>query len=130
MAANNDIKVAKTVKWPEVVARTSADSGIPKKQLEEDFGQVTETVSKLIEETRPQKVGTCTIIHTPLGAIRNTKIPSEIRTDISTGKKVEREECFSISIAAPKKFVDAANVGLVLDKADAGKDDKKSKKTA
>jgi hypothetical protein len=126
--ANNDIKIVKTIKWPEVVSRVSSEKGVPKKQIEETVGAVTEVLAKLISESKPQKIGTATMIQTPTGGIRITKIPSEVRTDVSTGKQVGRDESWAISIATPRDFIDAANVGVVLEKdTKSDKTEKKSK---
>jgi hypothetical protein len=116
MAGQNDIKVTKSMKWPEVAARVASDCSMPKKQIDETMGAVAETLSKIIEETRPQKIGTATLIHTPIGAIQVTKIPSEVRVDIASGKNVERDECFAVKMGTPREFINAANVGVVLEK--------------
>jgi len=116
MAKDKNIKVTKQVKWPEVVSKTASTFGVPKKQIEETINQVSDTLMKLFEETRPQKVGTATTIITPLVSYRTTRIPAETRRDVTTGKEIEREEVIAMSVVVPHKFIDAANIGLVLDK--------------
>lgn len=109
-------KITKSIGWRDVVAKAAEETGISKKQLEEDCAAVAKTIQGLMESDRPKKIGEQTLIKTPFAAYSVSYVPAEIGIDTKTGKKTERSACYGVALGAPKAFVDAANTGIVLEK--------------
>ncbi len=102
------------VPWKDVVSRVSADSGIPKKNIDEVSDALQKGVSTIIKETRPTEIGATTKIKTPLGVFTTTLKPEKITQNPKTGEQFIRSSSYSVGWGVPKDFVDAANSGITI----------------
>lgn len=109
MAKENQTKV---VEWKEVIELASTDSGIPKKQLEEDSVAIDKSIKSLLTSKQPKRDNESLEIKTPFTLYHSTRLPETVITD-SAGHQVTRPSCCEVNLGIPRSYVDAANIGLV-----------------
>jgi hypothetical protein len=115
----------KEIPWAKVVAKTEEISGIPRKQLDEVSNQLAVGIDAVIEEHQPKRDGDRVDIMTPFatyGMIRNGA-QNQMSPD---GVLSVRPACVGMNIAIPRRFINAANIGLI-DKATEESEKKKAK---
>lgn len=102
--------------WKDVLEFASSESGIPKKQLDDDSEVIKRALDKMLEKYQPKKAGDSLEIKTPFLKLISTRVPETVYTD-ETGNKKIRPECCLVNGAIERNFITAANIGLVDDAA-------------
>lgn len=105
-------KTEKTVSWESVVDVISADSGMPKKQIDDTSKQIVKGIEKVLEDKQPKKDGDVLHVETPFDLYTATRVPEQVIKDPS-GASYTRPPAIAVNTSVPKNFVTAANMGLV-----------------
>lgn len=105
-------KDTKKYEWADVLELASTNSGIPKKQIEEDCNAVNTAIGQLLEEKQPKRDNESIEVDTPFAQYRSTRMPETIITNVA-GDKVVRPPCCLVNVGIPTDYVTKANIGLV-----------------
>jgi hypothetical protein len=115
----------KEIPWSKVVAKTEEISGIPRKQLDEVSNQLVIGIDAVLEENQPKRDGDKVDIMTPFATYEMVRYGAENRTS-ADGIQSVRPTCVGMNVSIPRRFVNAANIGLI-DKATEEAEKKKAK---
>jgi hypothetical protein len=115
----------KEIPWAKVVAKTEEISGIPRKQLDEVSNQLVIGIDTVLEENQPKRDGDKVDIMTPFATYEMIRYGAENKMS-SDGVQTVRPTCVGMNISIPRRFVNAANIGLI-DKATEEAEKKKTK---
>jgi hypothetical protein len=111
----------KIIPWEKTVAEIEDVSGIPRKQIDEVATQIGAGIESIIKNNQPKRDGDKVSIETPFCLYTMERL-GERNIVSPEGNSVTRPVCIGMNNSVPKRFVNAANIGLIdkiSDEADA-----------
>jgi hypothetical protein len=100
-------------------------TGIPRKQIDDVSNQIVIGIESIVEKNQPKRDGDKVDILTPFGTYGLIRFGAQNQVS-PEGIQVVRPTCIGMNVSLPRRFINAANIGLI-DKATEEAETKKAK---